>query len=194
MRIAVYGGSFNPPHVGHAMVASWLRWTERVDEVWLVPAFSHAFGKDLAPYAARVAWCRALADAIGPSVRVSEVESRLPVPSYTLNTLLALRGEHPEHHLRLVLGADAVAEAARWYRFDEIQREFAPLVVGRGGWPPVDGAPVFPPVSSSEIRDRLRRGLPVDHLVPAAVLAAMGDWTPPPWPPADAVAAERVSG
>ena len=40
MRIAVYGGSFNPPHVGHAMVVSWLLWTRRADRVWLVPAFS----------------------------------------------------------------------------------------------------------------------------------------------------------
>ena len=43
MRVAVYGGSFNPPHVAHAMVASWLLWTRLVDEVWLVPVFRHAF-------------------------------------------------------------------------------------------------------------------------------------------------------
>ena len=43
MRIAVYGGSFNPPHIAHTMVASWLLWTEMVDEVWLVPVYRHAF-------------------------------------------------------------------------------------------------------------------------------------------------------
>ena len=54
MDVAVYGGSFNPPHIGHAMVAAWLLWTRRVEEVWLVPAFAHAFDKALRPFAARV--------------------------------------------------------------------------------------------------------------------------------------------
>ena len=62
MRVAVYGGSFDPPHVAHGMVASWLLWTGVVDEVWLVPSFEHPFAKDMGPWTARVAMCQALAE------------------------------------------------------------------------------------------------------------------------------------
>src|SRR5688500_13322137 len=103
MRVAIYGGSFNPPHVGHAMVAGWLRWTDLADEVWLLPAFAHPFDKELAPFDRRVAWCAALAEAVGPWVRVEPIESTLPPPSYTVDTLSALRDLHPGRQLRLVV-------------------------------------------------------------------------------------------
>lgn len=174
MRVAVYGGSFNPPHVGHAMVAGWLLWTGRADEVWLLPAFDHPFQKDLARWEARLALCEALAAELGPRVRVCDVESRLPVPSYTLDTLRHLRDAHPEVALRLVLGADNLPDLPRWKRWDRIAAEFDPIVVGRQGWPVPEGTVAFPEVSSTEIRRRIAEGEPVDHLVPARVLRAMG--------------------
>ena len=90
MRVGVYGGSFDPPHVGHAMVTSWLRWTGQVDEVWLLPVASHAFGKDLVSFEDRVEMCRAMGEVLGPWVRVCEIERDLPPPNYTLYTLLSL--------------------------------------------------------------------------------------------------------
>ena len=71
MRVAVYGGSFNPPHVVHLMVASWLRWTDRCDELWCVPVCAHPFDKDLAPYDERLAWCSDAARG-SPFVRVDD--------------------------------------------------------------------------------------------------------------------------
>lgn len=174
MRVAVYGGSFNPPHVGHAMVASWLLWTARADEVWLLPAFDHPFQKDLAPWEARLALCEALAGELGPRVRVCDVESRLPVPSFTLHTLRHLRGAHPGAALRLVVGADNLPDLPKWKGWDDIAAEFDPIVVGRQGWPVPEGTVAFPEVSSTEVRRRVAAGEPVDHLVPAGVLAAMG--------------------
>jgi nicotinate-nucleotide adenylyltransferase len=172
VRIGVYGGSFNPPHVGHAMVAAWLRWADRVDEVWLLPVFGHAFSKALAPFDDRVALCEALA-AMLPDVRVCTVERELPTPSYTIDTLRFLRARHPDHALRLVVGADVLAEAHRWRAWDEIQAEFPPIVVGRSGWPSPPGTLEFPSVSSTEIRRRVHLGEPVDALVPAALLPAV---------------------
>ena len=168
MQIAVYGGSFNPPHVGHAMVAAWLRWTGRVDSVWLVPAFDHAFAKKSAPFAVRMRACQAMARLV--DAHVSPIESTLPTPSYTWNTLNELRARHPEHTFRLVVGADTLNDTHAWHRWDDIVAEFKPIVVGRGGYPPVEGAPTFPTVSSSAIRQLIADGKPVDHLVPAAVL------------------------
>lgn len=174
MRVAVYGGSFDPPHVGHALVAAWLRWTGRADEVWLLPAFDHAFGKEMAPFEARVAWCEALAGAVGPWVKVCPVESELPTPSYTIATLRALRERHPGRRFRLVIGADNLESLPKWKDWAAIAAEFAPIVVGRQGHPePAEATITFPEVSSTEIRRRLAAGEPVDHLVPAAVLARM---------------------
>lgn len=170
MRVAVYGGSFDPPHVGHAMVAAWLRWTDRCDEVWLVPSFGHPFAKRSAPYAARVRMCEALAREL-PAARVSTVESTLPTPSYTIDTLRALAAAHPGHTFRLVVGADVVPETPRWRSWDAIEREFAPIVVGRAGYPLPPGSIEFPGVSSTRIRAAAGREDPeLDALVPAAIL------------------------
>lgn len=176
MRIAVYGGSFNPPHVGHAMVAGWLRWADRADQVWLIPAFSHPFDKALAPFASRVAACEALAALVGPWVRVDPIEATLPTPSYTIDTLATLSARHPEHQFRLVVGADVLPTTDAWKRWDEIVARHAPIVVGRGGYPDVPGAPTFPSISSSEVRAALSEGRGVDHLVPDGVLRA---WVSP---------------
>lgn len=61
MDIALLGGSFNPPHVGHLMAAVYVRATLRAREVWLLPSFHHPFGKQLAPFEARVEMCEAMA-------------------------------------------------------------------------------------------------------------------------------------
>lgn len=174
MRVAIYGGSFNPPHVGHALVAAWLGWTRRVDEVWLLPTYAHAFDKPLAPWATRLRACEALARVVGPHVRVEPIEAHLPTPSYTWRTLDALSERHPGHRLHLVIGADVLGQTRSWRDWERIEARFAPIVVGRAGYPPVDGAPTFPEVSSTEVRARMAAGLPVDHLVPAEVLAAWG--------------------
>ncbi len=174
MRVAVFGGSFNPPHVGHAMVAAWLRWADRVDEVWLLPAFRHAFDKSLAPFDVRVRACEALSTVLGVGFRVETIESTLPTPSYTVRTLDALAARHPEHRFRFVVGADVLPQLPQWREWARVAEQYAPIVVGRGAVA-VDGAPTFPEVSSTEVRRRIAAGEPVDHLVPAAVLAAVGD-------------------
>ena len=168
MRVAVYGGSFNPPHVGHLMVAAWLRWTSQADEVWLLPTFEHPFAKGLVPFATRVAWCEAVAAEV-PSTRVCTIEAELPVPSYTIGTLSALALRHPGHELRFVLGADQAEHVHRWKAWREIEARFAPIQVGRQGCPTPEGAIDFPGVSSTDVRARIAAGEPVGHLVPASI-------------------------
>ncbi|MFK7929575.1 MAG: nicotinate (nicotinamide) nucleotide adenylyltransferase [Myxococcota bacterium] len=171
MRVAIYGGSFNPPHLGHAMVAAWLTWTDQVDAVWLVPVAGHAFGKNLAPFERRCAWCEALGEAVGPSIRVCSIEEQLPKPSYTLNTLRALQERWPEHSFRLVIGADTLPQTPQWHRWSEIEADFAPIVVGRAGYESPEDMPVFPGISSTDVRERMAQDRPVSALVPATVMA-----------------------
>ena len=173
VRVAVFGGSFNPPHVGHAMVIQWLLSTNLSDEVWLLPTVSHALGKALPPFAKRAVWCRAFAGEMDTRVRINEIETTLSKPSFTINTLRALKAEHPETTFQLVVGSDILDETDAWHQWDAIVAEFAPIVVGRTGYP-VQGAEIyFPEVSSSNIRQRIAEGLSVKELVPRAVLDAM---------------------
>jgi nicotinate-nucleotide adenylyltransferase len=158
MRIGVQGGSFDPPHVGHAMVAAWLRWTDRVDEVWLVPAFDHPFGKAMSPFHDRVRWCEALASVLGPWARVDPIERDLGGTSYTVRTLDALAALHPEHRFHLVIGADVLGDTPRWKDWARIASVYAPIVVGRAGHGDVATAPTFPEVSSTAIRRALASG------------------------------------
>jgi nicotinate-nucleotide adenylyltransferase len=178
--VAVYGGSFNPPHVVHAMVAGWLLWTQRAEQVWLVPVFRHAFeglqDKTLAPFERRVRWCEAMADDIDRRlVSVNRIEAHLPTPSFTIDTLRALRARNPEHQFRLVGGSDVLPQTPQWKAWDDIVREFEPIVVGRAHHPPVVDSIQFPDVSSTEIRRRLSGGEPIDHLVTARVGALLAE-------------------
>lgn len=174
VRVAVFGGSFNPPHVGHGLVAAWLYWSGRVDEVWLLPAHHHPFAKALAPFDARVPMCDALARAVGPWVRTCAIEAELPSPSYSIQTLDALASRHPSHRFQLVIGADVVSDLPRWHRWPDIEARYAPIRVGRQGYPTPEGAIDFPGISSTEVRQRLAAGASVDHLVPSTVRACLG--------------------
>lgn len=166
--VAVFGGSFNPPHVVHAMMVAWVRWAGVAERVWMVPAFVHPFGKELAPFDQRVGWCRALAQDVG-GVDVVEIERELPPPSYTAHTLDALASRHPGVCLRLLVGADVLAQVGAWHRWEHIVDRYRPVVVGRVGYGGPEGVPVFPGVSSTEVRERLARGLPVQGLVTRSV-------------------------
>lgn len=170
--LAVYGGSFDPPHVGHFLVTSWIAAATGVDEVLIVPTAHHSLGKEAkASHAARVAMCQLLADRV-PGARVSDLEVDLPKPSRTLTLLLALHERFPDTHLRVVVGADIAGETHRWHRWDEIVRVAPPLWVGRAGHARPAGAVLdFPDVSSTEIRSRIAHGKPVDGLLLDSVRA-----------------------
>jgi nicotinate-nucleotide adenylyltransferase len=169
MRVAIFGGSFNPPHVAHQMVALYVLETAAVDELWMVPAFQHAFGKALEPFAHRLAMCEAAAAALGPRVKVSAVERDLGVQSRTLRTVRRLQQEFPAHTFSLVIGADLIHEVPTWYAGEELQRTVPFIVVGRAGFD-VAGKLALPRVSSTEVRDALVAGRSVDGLVSRSVL------------------------
>jgi nicotinate-nucleotide adenylyltransferase len=168
MRVAFFGGSFNPPHVAHQLVALYVLETAAVDELWLVPCRKHPFDKALAPYDHRLRMCTLAAAALGPRVQVSDVEGRLGGDSRTLITLKALRAEFPHHEFSLVVGADLEPELPTWYGAEELLRDFPRIVVGRGGYAGGGGL-AMPAVSSTEVRARLARGDSVAALLPHAV-------------------------
>lgn len=182
MNVALYGGSFDPPHVGHVLAAAYLTSIAGFDRVLVVPVFDHAFEKQLAPFAQRVALCQ-LAFARVADVEVSEIESELTAPSYTISTVRLLLSRHPSWHLRVVVGADVLPEIDRWHEVEELQR-LAPLyVLGRRGVvAPSAPLPLLPEVSSTTIRSSIARahgGAPdreLKELLPESVLRAIKKW------------------
>jgi nicotinate-nucleotide adenylyltransferase len=169
--VALLGGSFNPPHVAHLMAAYWTLATQEVDEVWLLPAFVHPFGKALAPFEDRVRMCELAARPVrGVAVCTAEAElAGDPLAGKTARTLEHLVEKHPGHRFALVVGADVLKDTDKWYRWDRVQALARVIVVGRDGYPPVPGSPSLPAISSTEIRGRLARGEDVSGLVPRAV-------------------------
>ena len=132
MRVALFGGSFDPPHVAHQLACLYALATQDIDQVWMVPCFQHAFDKRSAPFGHRVALCRLAAAAI-PRVQVCTIEEELGGPSYTLVTVRALQARHPEHDFQIMIGADLLKERERWHGWDELSRLVPFLVLGRAG-------------------------------------------------------------
>jgi len=171
--VALYGGSFNPPHVAHLLAGAYVLATHDVD-LWLLPCAHHPFGKDLASFAHRTHMCTLMADALGPRASVCTIEEELGGAGRTIDTVLALQQRHPRLRWRLVVGSDILHERHKWKRWEDLERLAPPLLLGRGGVAPPPGfhPPVtLPEVSSTEVRRRLAAGLAVDPLVPRAVLA-----------------------
>jgi nicotinate-nucleotide adenylyltransferase len=176
MRIGVYGGSFDPPHVAHLLLATYALSVGRFERILVVPVFAHAFDKHLVAFEHRVRMCE-LAFAPLSSVEVCQIESELPTPNRTLVTLEALSQRHPGAEFNLLVGGDVLTEASKWHAFEAIVR-LAPLfVVGRSGVEASGASSVrLPPISSTRVRELLAKAdepgalAELTELVPATVL------------------------
>jgi nicotinate-nucleotide adenylyltransferase len=171
-EIALLGGSFNPPHVGHLMAALYVRATLACDEVWLLPSFNHPFGKPLAPFDDRVAMCEAMAEDLGPWFKVSRAEAEVGGEGRTIELLDWLLPRHPGHRFRFVIGSDILADLPKWKAWERVQALVQVTVLHRAGYPaPGALGPPMAEVSSTEIRRRLEAGEPLSDLVPRRALA-----------------------
>jgi nicotinate-nucleotide adenylyltransferase len=173
-RVALFGGSFNPPHIGHLMAATYMRSVRAVDEVWLVPAWKHPFDKALPAFDLRVAWCEAMASDSSAWLKVSRAEASVGKDGRTIDLLEYLLPLHPTVTFQLVIGSDILGELGQWKAWDRIESLVEVVVLYRAGFP-ADRA-VGPPlalVSSSMIRARLEANQPADDVVPHTVLALL---------------------
>ena len=121
------------------------------ERLLVVPVFAHAFDKRLESFEHRVKMCELAFEDL-QRVEVSRIEAELARPSRTVNLLEALGRRYPGHALRLVIGADLLAEVQRWHRFDEVER-LAPLfAIGRSGASHSVAGVALPAVSSTHVR------------------------------------------
>lgn len=176
-EIALFGGSFDPPHLGHLLAAAWVLATEPVDELWFVPVLQHPFGKPLVgSYEHRLALCEKVAAQLA-SARVSRAEQESG-QTRTVDLLEWLQRKHPATRFALVLGSDLDAEKPQWKRFDRVEQLARIISVQRGGHPSGrtgEDAVVIPEISSTKVRSLLKSGGDASHLVPRAVLESIRD-------------------
>ena len=172
-EIALFGGSFDPPHVGHLLAAAYVLATEPVEELWLVPVFQHPFGKQFAAsYEHRIELCSKLAREL-PRTRVSRAEQESG-QARTVDLLQWLKTKYTNYTFALVLGTDLNRDLPQWKNFEKVAQLARIITVQRGGHPaPGAPAPVLPEVSSTQVRALLKSGGNVSHLVPRDVLAAI---------------------
>lgn len=190
--LAVLGGSFNPPHLGHALLPGYLLARGDADRILVAPCWDHPLGKQLASFERRMSWTRLALAHYDERVEVSGIEAELADgrPSYTLELLEACAARFPEARVRLVVGSDITqsGETDRWHNWDRIASRFDPIVVPRAGWSEVDAA-ALPEVSSTAVRERieqLRTGgseqikalarASLSAMVPSRVAAAIERW------------------
>lgn len=158
-NVAIYGGSFDPVHLGHVMVVTHLLLNDPdVDEVLIVPCFQQT-GKRLTNFENRLDMCQ-LAFGWLPRVTVSSIEEYLGGESVTSRLIQALVIRNPNARYRFVMGADLMAHAPMWEGWHIIEDLAPPLVIGRAGIAPLgpgDPTPISPVVSSSIVREALHR-------------------------------------
>ena len=182
-RIGLFGGTFDPPHVGHLVAAIDARQALDLDVVLLVVAnapWQKVGSRQVSPAADRFAMVQAaVADA--PGLEVSDIEMVRGGLSYTADTLEALAQLHPGAELFLVLGNDAAAGFATWERHEEVARRAHLVVVDRPGTPtPIDDGFSWTRVdipeleiSSTELRQRVAEGRSIRYLTPEGVASCI---------------------
>lgn len=189
MHIGIFGGTFDPVHLGHLILAEQCRDQARLDEVWFLPSAypPHKAGQPVTRFEHRCDMVE-LAVAGHPAFRVERLERDLPPPSYTAHTLAELRRRYPDHEFSLLLGSDALPDLPTWYEPQRVVEQVGLLVVPRPGvmlWTAerLAAALGLQPaavrlrfvacplveISSREIRRAVADGLSIRYLVPRAV-------------------------
>jgi nicotinate-nucleotide adenylyltransferase len=154
MRLGIFGGSFNPVHYGHLLLAESCREACALDEVWLVPAAvpPHKLGDLLAPGKARLEMLE-LALAGNEQLRPSSIELDRGGVSYTVETLARIGEAKPGATLFLLMGADSLEDLPTWREPERICALATPVVVRRAGSPEPDFAALAPLVSAERLAE-----------------------------------------
>ena len=180
MRIGLFFGSFNPIHIGHLIIANYMANYTDLDEVWLVIS-PHNPLKDkngLINMYDRLEMAK-LATENTEKLRVSDIEFKLPQPSYTIDTLMHLSEKYPGREFSLIMGSDNLSSLRKWKNFDIILRDYQIHVYPRPGFKDLEFAshpsvkitqtPLME-ISSTFVRKAVREGKNVQYFLPDAVL------------------------
>ncbi|MBX7149591.1 nicotinate-nicotinamide nucleotide adenylyltransferase [bacterium] len=163
-KVILFGGSFNPPHLGHREVVRHLASLQDFEAVSIIPTYAHPFEKNLTSFLDRMAMCQLNFMGISPNVMLNPIEDNLQhTPSYFIDTLLALKKIHPKTDFTIALGSDCKETLHLWHKAKMLQKEASFYFFPRAGYEKSS----FPQISSTELRDKIQRGESVkDYLHP----------------------------
>lgn len=187
MQIAILGGSFDPPHLGHLLISQQIKKHLNVDQVWLMACFQHPFAKKLTNPKHRLAMTKLLES---ESIRASDFEIKQGKINYTIDTIRELKKHYPNDTFYWIIGSDQLAKFKKWKEWQEILTY--PLIVYAREQKPEElenyikqalNLPEIPQkmfllkeqnlltsnISSTKIRERVKQRLPIKTLVPKKV-------------------------
>lgn len=186
MHIGLYFGSFNPVHIGHMIIANHMVAHTEMDRLWMVvtPHNPHKEKKNLAKDYDRLHLVR-LAIGENDKISASDIEFSLPKPSYTIDTLTYLKEKYPQHTFSLIMGGDNLGSFHKWKNYELILAHHDIYVYKRPSYDLGDlvnhekihlvEAPLLE-ISSSYIRDKVKKGISIQYLVPQAVFEYIDDY------------------
>ena len=178
MHVGLYFGSFNPIHIGHLIIANYVATNTNVEQVWFVVSPQNPFKKSstLLNEYQRIHLTR-LAVEGNPKLNVSDIEFKLPRPSYTVDTLIYLQEKYPMHQFSIVLGSDSYQNLSKWKNGNLLLQKYMFLVYLRPGFeilePPENVQILHAPlleISSTLIRNNIEQNKSVKYLVTEQVL------------------------
>ncbi len=184
MNIVLFGGSFNPPHLGHKIIiAQAFELIPDLDELWILPCFRHTFQKNLAPAKDRLAMCQLLLDNLAPDiktkVRLETVEIDKRLSGETLEALHILKKNYPQNKFSFLMGTDQLGSFNKWKNWEKLIQELPFYIYPRAGYSNSLKFPnmtllssptqVVTNLSSTLIRQRLEKNLPINHLIPKTI-------------------------
>jgi nicotinate-nucleotide adenylyltransferase len=179
LKIGLFFGSFNPVHIGHMAIANYMVEFAGLDQVWFVvtPQNPHKQNQNLLNEYARLEMVN-LAIGDDNRFRASDVEFRLPKPSYTINTLAVLTEKYPDYHFSIIIGSDNLESLPKWKNYETLTENYGIIIYPRPGFKAENKpsgknyifteAPLME-ISSSFIRNAIREGKNIRHFLPAGV-------------------------
>lgn len=175
MKIALFGGQFDPPHNGHLAVArAVMEFDQSIDELWLMPIPHHHWKPSVAATEDRLAMVKLMSEG---KIKASDYDIRHD-NTYAIDTVRQLQEETPNTYI-WISGANIIAEFSRWKEYEALQKRIQFLVIPRNPYEIADVPKNFiimkkegfvpTNYSSTEIRERIKNGLSIDTMVPEKV-------------------------
>jgi nicotinate-nucleotide adenylyltransferase len=179
MKVGLFFGSFNPIHTGHLVIAEYIAENSGLDQVWLVVSPHNPLKNKstLLSNTHRLAMAKLAVDD-SQKLKVSDIEFKMPVPSYTINTIVRLTEKYPKHTFTLLLGADNLESFTKWKNYEQLMELCELFVYPRPGY---DGgnlkthprvkwieAPLME-ISATYIRNAIKEGKSIRYMLPEAV-------------------------
>lgn len=140
--VGILGGSFDPPHLCHQLLALSFLAKEAIDELWIIPCADHAFKRNLTTFHHRLAMCELAFKRIH-AIRVLDIENRLPTPNYSIETINTIKRLRPDLRLMLCLGSDLITSFTTWHRAEEIIDNVTVAIFERQSYPLDDLPPML---------------------------------------------------